>query len=148
MLSGGGFIAGSQALVPFSVEGRSSTLLSVAGPNTGSTSETLFGEAVCLVGSGATVNVLVGTIQPVSGMGTTTASVSCNSSKVALGGGWTAAGASPATATRSQRAPSGNGWRASLQELVGYSTGLEMDVICAKFHLWSSLLIRSSAKFS
>ncbi len=133
VLSGGGFITTSQANLPFTMRPFSTTGWDVFSLNTGSTTESLFGEAVCLVGSGATVHVATGAMHSLAAFGSVSAAVGCLSSKVALGGGWGATH-DGAAATSFRRSGNGNGWRARAEDTAVMANNVSVDAICAKFN--------------
>ena len=134
VLSGGGFLTTSGANLPFTLSPFSSTGWNVFSLNTGSSTASLFGEAVCLVGTGATVNLALGSSHPLAGFGTVSAATGCISSKIALGGGWGATH-DGAAAMSFKRSANGNGWRVGVEDL-GFNTGnnVSVNVLCAKFN--------------
>jgi hypothetical protein len=133
VLSGGGFLTTSEANLPFTLMPFSSTGWDVFSLNVGSATASLFGEAVCLVGTGATVNLALGAPHTLAASSTVSAAVACVSSKVALGGGWTATH-DGAAARSFRRSSNGNGWRVGAEDL-GFNSGnsVSADAICAKF---------------
>ncbi|MEO8502347.1 MAG: hypothetical protein ABI609_00470 [Acidobacteriota bacterium] len=134
VLSGGGFITTSTDNLPFSVSPFSPTGWYVDTLNTsGSATGSVFAEAVCLVGSGATVTLALGTMHTLSGFSSINVATACASTKVALGGGWSAIH-DGAAATSFRR--SGNGWRAGVEDLGFNPIGNNASVyaLCAKFN--------------
>lgn len=131
VLTGGGFLAESQSLPAYSMIPYSATGWGVYGYNTGSSNETLFGEAVCLAGSGAKTNLAIGSMHSLAGFGSGSAGVNCVSSKVALGGGVNVT--HDGTVMTAFRRSSGNGWHAGVQELDSSSNGYKIFTICAKW---------------
>jgi hypothetical protein len=132
---GGGFTANANFAISKNAMSGSKAW-QITGRNNGSTTQTLYGQARCLIGapSGASVASIQGNVVNVSANSNGTSTATCGSGVLVSGGFTTTLGSNPATVMRiynnNRTTTTGNTWQASAQNTTSASKSVTSFAYC------------------